>query len=244
MQFTGGYRVCTGKQNVRLPNRWNSPSETWFDGCKNRPRIRYTNRSVANFLGVARSSRTWTNNGKPTWPTCPTRRIGTTITRSLLCVIDVFSKYAWVEPLKDKGGKEMVRGFTAVFKIARGRKPRRLQSDKGKEFLNREVQKLLKGKDIHFFTTNNTDTKASVVERFQRTLKARMWRYISPTRKLDVTWTSCRNWWVDTTVPVTVPSDVHPQTWTTRTRSTFGVTLTKNRVGASVRRLRQEIEWE
>ena len=107
----------------------------------------------------------------------------------LLCVIDVFSKYAWVEPLKDKGGKEMVRGFTAVFKKARGRKPRRLQSDKGKEFLNREVQKLLKGKDIHFFTTNNTDTKASVVERFQRTLKARMWRYFThkkTRRYLDV----------------------------------------------------------
>ena len=107
----------------------------------------------------------------------------------LLCVIDVFSKYAWVEPLKDKGGKEMVQEFSVVFKRARGRKPRRLQSDKGKEFLNREVQKMFKEKHIHFFTTNNTDTKASVVERFQRTLKARMWRYFThkkTRRYLDV----------------------------------------------------------
>ena len=97
----------------------------------------------------------------------------------LLCVIDVFSKYAWVEPLKNKTSKEMIRGFGAILKRAKGRKPRRFQTDKGKEFLNKEFQKMLKEEDIHFFTTHNTETKASIVERFQRTLKGRMWKYFT-----------------------------------------------------------------
>ena len=53
----------------------------------------------------------------------------------------------------------------------------RIQSDQGKEFTNKEFLNAFK--DIYFFTTRNTDTKASIVERFQRTLKARMWRYFT-----------------------------------------------------------------
>ena len=98
----------------------------------------------------------------------------------LLCVIDVLSKYAWVVPLKNKSAKEMVRGFQEVLKQGQGRRPIRVQTDKGKEFLNREFRQTFH--DIHFFTTDNTETKASIVERFQRTLKARMWRYFTHTR--------------------------------------------------------------
>ena len=94
----------------------------------------------------------------------------------LLCAIDVLSKYAWVVPLKQKTGKEMIRGLIEIFKED-GRQPVRIQSDQGKEFTNKEF--LHAFKSIHFFTTRNTDTKASIVERFQRTLKARMWRYFT-----------------------------------------------------------------
>ena len=59
-----------------------------------------------------------------------------------------------------------------------GQSPEKLQTDKGTEFLNRNFQSFLKGKNIHFFTTNS-ELKASVVERFNRTLKTRMWKYFT-----------------------------------------------------------------
>ena len=94
----------------------------------------------------------------------------------LLYVIDVLSKYAWVVPLKQKTGKEMIRELRKIFQKD-GRRPICIQLDQGKEFTN---QKFLKAfKSINFFTTRNTDTKASILERFQRTLKACMWRYFT-----------------------------------------------------------------
>ena len=54
--------------------------------------------------------------------------------------------------------------------------PNTLQTDKGTEFLNRPLQKLLKEHGVHHFVTHNEETKASIVERFNRTLKTRMWR--------------------------------------------------------------------
>ena len=59
-----------------------------------------------------------------------------------------------------------------------GRSPEKLHTDKGTEFLNRNFQSFLKEKNIHFFTTNS-ELKASVVERFNRTLKTRMWKYFT-----------------------------------------------------------------
>ncbi len=96
--------------------------------------------------------------------------------RFLLTCIDVFSKYAWVVPLKDKTGKSLVAAFK---RITKERQPRLLQTDKGTEFTNRTFQNYLKHQGITFFTTHNEETKASVVERFNRTLKTRMWRYFS-----------------------------------------------------------------
>ena len=65
-----------------------------------------------------------------------------------------------------------------------GRCLKSLQTDKGTEFKNKEFQNLLKTKKIHFFTTENPVTKASIVERFQRTLKPRMWKYFTHYRTL------------------------------------------------------------
>ena len=96
--------------------------------------------------------------------------------KHLLTCIDIFSKYAWVVPLKDKKGATLVTAFQTILK--EGRKPYKLQSDKGGEFLNKSFQKLLKDEEITFFTTQN-ETKASVVERFNQTLKQRMWRYFT-----------------------------------------------------------------
>ena len=60
----------------------------------------------------------------------------------LLTVIDVLFKHAWVVPLKNKTGPELTRAFESVFK--QGQKPRRLQTDKGTEFLNSTFQRYLK----------------------------------------------------------------------------------------------------
>ena len=96
--------------------------------------------------------------------------------RYLLTVVDVFSKYAWVEPVKSKTGKAVTAAFEKILK--HGRTPRRLQTDDGKEFYNKTFQALMKRQDIVHFSTSG-DTKASVVERFNRTLKERLYRYFT-----------------------------------------------------------------
>lgn len=96
--------------------------------------------------------------------------------RYILTVIDVFSKYAWALPTKDKSAKTMVKAFQDLFDMAAPRKPKRLQTDKGKEFINKDVQKLLKDQGVQYFYTWS-DKKAAVVERFNRTLKEKMERY-------------------------------------------------------------------
>ena len=97
-------------------------------------------------------------------------------TTFLLTVIDVFSKRAWCIPLKNKSAVSMVAAFAPLL----GNKPPiTLQTDKGSEFLNRALQKLLKEYGVHHFATHNEETKASIVERFNRTLKTRMWRYFT-----------------------------------------------------------------
>jgi transposase InsO family protein len=95
----------------------------------------------------------------------------------LLTCIDVLSRYAWIVPLKNKTGKTLKEAFQVIFKS--GRQPIRLQTDKGTEFTNRVFQKFLKENDVHFFTTYNEETKASIVERFNRTLKTKMWKYFT-----------------------------------------------------------------
>ena len=94
----------------------------------------------------------------------------------LFTCINVFWKFAWVIPLKNKTGKSLVNRFQSILNT--GRSPEKLQTDKGTEFLYRNFQSFLKEKNVHFFTTNS-ELKASVVERFNRTLKTCMWKYFT-----------------------------------------------------------------
>ena len=96
----------------------------------------------------------------------------------ILTVIDVFSKYAWTIPIKNKGSKEMLNAFQILFKISSPRKPEKLQTDEGTEFLNKDVQKYLKSEGVHHFCSHS-DKKAAVVERFNRTLKTKIWKYFT-----------------------------------------------------------------
>lgn len=97
----------------------------------------------------------------------------------LLTVIDVLSKYAWVEPLRDKTVHEVTKAFKRIFERSERRSPVCLQTDKGKEFVGKELQTFLQQRDIRFRVTRNPDIKAAIVERFNRTLKERMWRYFT-----------------------------------------------------------------
>ena len=94
----------------------------------------------------------------------------------LLTVIDVLSKYAWVVPLKDKKGVSLVNAFGKIFKG--GRVPSKLNTDAGGEFVNRKLQALLKKRKVIFYTTRS-EKKAAVAERFNLTLKSKMWRYFT-----------------------------------------------------------------
>ena len=95
----------------------------------------------------------------------------------LLTIIDVFSKYAWMMPLKTKTGKDITKAFDYIIKGS-GRKPTMLWVDQGTEFYNKTFKKYLEDKDIHMYSAHN-EGKAVVVERFNRTMKTWMWKYFS-----------------------------------------------------------------
>ena len=88
----------------------------------------------------------------------------------LLAVIDVFSKYGWLIALKDKTGKSVASALETIFKE---RKPEKMWVDKDKEFYNKYVKDL-----IELYSTENEE-KSSVVERWIRTMKEKMWKYCS-----------------------------------------------------------------
>lgn len=97
--------------------------------------------------------------------------------RYLLTVIDAFSKRAWAIPVKNKTGANVAAAFSKI--LEEGRQPALLQTDKGTEFLNETFQALLRRLGIHHYTSENDDIKAAIVERFNRTLKTRIWRYMT-----------------------------------------------------------------
>ena len=88
----------------------------------------------------------------------------------LLAVIHVFSKYGYLIPLKDKTGKSVASALKTIFKE---RKPEKMWVDKGKEFYNKDVKEL-----IELYSTENEE-KSSVVERWIRTMKKKMWKYFT-----------------------------------------------------------------
>ena len=95
--------------------------------------------------------------------------------RFLLCAIDIFSKYAWVVPLKDK------KGFQIILKQS-NRKPNKIWVDKGSEFYNAYVKKWLQDNNIVMYSTHNEE-KSVVAERFIRTLKSKIYKYMTSISK-------------------------------------------------------------
>ena len=88
----------------------------------------------------------------------------------LLLVIDTFSKYGYLIPLKNKKGETVANALKDIFKK---RKPGKLWTDKGKEFYNKDVKDL-----VELYSTENEE-KSSIAERWVRTIKEKMWKYFT-----------------------------------------------------------------
>ena len=89
-------------------------------------------------------------------------------------IIDVFSKYGWAIPLKTKKGVEVAKAFADLWKTQAP--PKKLWTDKGKEFTNKDMTSLLKKHNVHLYWTENEE-KSCIVERWNRTIKRTMWKY-------------------------------------------------------------------
>lgn len=94
----------------------------------------------------------------------------------LLTIIDIFSKFAWAVPMKSKTGKDTTDAMKSV--LIQGRVPSKLHVDNGGEFYNSNFQSLMKKYNIHLYSTFS-NLKASICERFNRTLKNKMWKQFS-----------------------------------------------------------------
>ena len=93
----------------------------------------------------------------------------------------MYSKYAFVIPLKDKKGIRIVNAFNKIIKQS-NRKPNKIWVDQGGEFYNNVFEKWLSDNDINMYSTYN-EGKSVVAERFIRTLKNKFYKHITATGK-------------------------------------------------------------
>ena len=94
----------------------------------------------------------------------------------VLTAIDAFSKFAYAIPLKRKTAKEVLHALQIIIKDV---KPKKIQTDRGLEFVNQIISDWAKSNDIIMYSSYNYDIKACIVERFIRTFKGRLYRYFT-----------------------------------------------------------------
>ena len=98
----------------------------------------------------------------------------------VLVIIDILSRFVWIKQLKTKHSKQVVDAFKSLFK-ATERIPKRIRSDRGKEFTSVETQKYFKSIGVHQMFTGN-EQQANYVERVIKTLKSKIRRYMTINR--------------------------------------------------------------
>ena len=98
--------------------------------------------------------------------------------RYVLVMIDVFSRKLWMRPLKTKSAKDVEKAFTQIFVDEGAPKPRRLRTDRGKEYTNATVHRYFDEMKVHLFFTGN-ETKANYAERVIKTMKKKIFRLFS-----------------------------------------------------------------
>ena len=101
--------------------------------------------------------------------------------RFLLCLIDIYGKYALVIPLEDKKGTTVTKAFQKILNEQK-RKPNKLWVDKGNEFYNRSRKSFLQNNDIEIYSIHD-EGKPVIDERFIRTLKNKIYRYMTSVLK-------------------------------------------------------------
>ena len=92
----------------------------------------------------------------------------------------MFSKYAWIVPIKDKKGTSIVNAFNKI--ISKGRKPNKIWVDQGREFYNNSSKDFLKINNIEMYSAYN-EGKSVVAERFIRTLKNKIFEHMTAISK-------------------------------------------------------------
>ena len=92
----------------------------------------------------------------------------------LLCAIDLYSKYAFLIPLKDKKGISIVNAFNKIIKQSNSR----IWVDQGSEFYNNVFKKWLSDNDVTMYSTYN-EGKSVVAERFIKTLKNKLYKHMT-----------------------------------------------------------------
>lgn len=97
--------------------------------------------------------------------------------RYLLVVIDVFSKYAYVQPIRDKLAATVTKAFERILKSGADR-PLNLRTDSGSEFKG-QFRELMAKYGINHYRSLEGDIKAGVAERMNRTIKDKMYKFMS-----------------------------------------------------------------
>ena len=103
--------------------------------------------------------------------------------RYLLCDVDLFSKYAFVVPLKDEKETTIVNAFQSILNNSK-RKPNKIWADQGSEFYNNHFKNWLKDNNIEMYSTYN-EGKSVVAEKFIRTLKNKIYKHMTAISKND-----------------------------------------------------------
>ena len=130
-------------------------------------------------------------------------------------VIDIYSKYDWVIPLKNKKGITITNAFQKILDKS-NHKPNKIRVDKGSEFYNRQMKSWLEKNGIEMYSTHH-EGKSVVAERFIRTLKNEIYKYMTSVSKnvsidrLDHIVSKCNNTCHSTIKrkPVDVKSNTH-----------------------------------
>ncbi len=94
----------------------------------------------------------------------------------VLVAIDIFSRFAYGQPVQSKQGSDMVKAVEDI--LSGPRKPHSVRTDRGMEFRSKEFNKHLKRHDIHHRYALNTETKANYAERVIKTIKHKLFRYL------------------------------------------------------------------
>lgn len=93
----------------------------------------------------------------------------------ILVCIDTFSKYTWAQPVKRKSAEDVARAMSLILNNNLNRRPKNIQSDSGTEFFNTKFKVLMKTFNINHYCTYSV-MKASIIERFIRTIKNWLWQ--------------------------------------------------------------------